>query len=122
MSPEPHEYHNRTIDGQRHSWRVDRLRALADTLAVTEVPLAEIFEYDTVYWFDGDHPPTVRSVVEHAQRLAAADLSDPILLSHDGWVIDGMHRIARAVLDGHATIRARRLPEYPPPDRVSPAA
>lgn len=115
----PTEYHNRIIDGQRRTWRVDHLRALAGGLEVVTVTLSNIVEYDTVYWFDDGYPPTVRSVVEHAQRIAAADVSDPILLSHDGWVIDGMHRVARAVLDGHTMIRARRLAEYPPPDGVS---
>ncbi|MFA7249066.1 MAG: hypothetical protein WC273_05475 [Dehalococcoidia bacterium] len=74
-----------------------------------------------MYWFDSDNPPTCRSVVEHAQRIAAADLSDPILLSPDGWVIDGMHRVARAHLDGLAEISAVRLPEYLAPDRDRPA-
>ena len=116
----PIEYHTRRIDGQRLSWEVSRLRALSSELAPAEIPLDSIFEFDQVYWFDAEYLPTCRSVVDHARRIQAADLSDPILLSHDGYVIDGMHRVARAFLDGLAGIRAVRLSEYPDPDRLYP--
>ncbi len=60
--------------------------------------------------------PTCRAVVEHLQRIEAADLADPIILSPDGYVIDGMHRVAKAFLAGRASIPAVRLGEYPEPD------
>jgi hypothetical protein len=44
------------------------------------------------------------------------DLSWPILLSHDGTVMDGMHRVARALIDGAATIRAVRFTSVIEPD------
>jgi hypothetical protein len=34
------------------------------------------------------------------------DFSHPIILGFDGRVMDGMHRIAKALLEGRATIRA----------------
>lgn len=111
------EYHNRVIDGRRLSWRVERLRELARGLDVTEAPLASIFEFDEVYWFDEEYRPTCRAVVEHLQRIESADLDDPIILSPDGYVVDGMHRVAKAFLLGRATIPAVRLREYPEPDR-----
>ncbi len=114
------EYHNRVIDGRRASWRVARLRAQAAGLPVEEVAVASISEFDDVYWFDQEHRPTCRAVVEHAQRIAAADLDDPILLSADGWVVDGMHRVARAVMEGVAELPGRRLTAYPEPDDVRP--
>ena len=112
------EYHNRIVDGRRLSWDVSRLRDASSDLGVIEISLSEIDEFDTVYWFDDEHPPTCRSVVDHARRIAAADTSDPILLSPDGLVVDGMHRAAKALLDGATTIRAKRLPEYPEPDQI----
>lgn len=113
----PTEYHNRVIDGRRVSWRVDRLRELARGLEATEIPLSSIFEFDEVYWFDDEYRPTCRAVVEHLQRIEAADLTDPILLSPDGHVVDGMHRVAKAHLAGRESIPAVRLVEYPEPDR-----
>ena len=40
----------------------------------------------------------------------------PIILGPDGRVMDGMHRVARALLEGRPTIKAVRLPTLPAPD------
>jgi hypothetical protein len=117
----PVEYHNRFIDGRRLSWDVQKLRSAASSMPHITVPLADIFEFDSVYWFDDQFLPTCRAVADHARRITTADLSDPVLLSPDGHVIDGMHRVARAVLDGLDSIVSIRLKEYPEPDRVSEA-
>src|SRR5437764_1214211 len=103
------QYHFRPGVSGFDAWDVDRLISLSAGLPVVEVPLASIHEIDSVYWYDHGYLPTVRSVVEHARLIAEVDLSWPILLSHDGWVMDGMHRVARALLDGAYTIRAVRF-------------
>jgi hypothetical protein len=115
------EYHHRVIDGRRLSWDVSRLRGAAAGLEPVAVPLADIFEFDSVYWFDAEFPPTCRAVVEHARRIDAADLDDPILLSPDGYVADGMYRVAKAHVLGLTAINALRLHAYPRPDRNEPA-
>lgn len=98
------------------AWDVDRLIRLAVDLPVLEVPLDSISELDSVYWFDETSPPTVRNVVEHARLMAQVDMSWPILLGYDGQVMDGMHRIGRALLDGTLTIHAKQFPGPVPPD------
>ncbi|MBT3942916.1 MAG: hypothetical protein HOC77_04525 [Chloroflexi bacterium] len=113
------EYHIRLIGSQRRSWRVDRLRSLSADFEPKLVQIAEIRELDTVYWFDSEFLPTCRAVIEHAERIRTADVSDPILLSPDGCVVDGMHRVARAFLDGLTSINAVQLLDYPEPDRIS---
>jgi hypothetical protein len=45
-----------------------------------------------------------------------ADPELPIILSADGEVFDGMHRIGRALLDDRSTLPAKRLPVDPDPD------
>jgi len=40
----------------------------------------------------------------------------PIILGADGRLMDGMHRVARAVLDGRSTITAGRFQEDLEPD------
>lgn len=111
------EFHERVIDGRRLAWDVSRLRTMTQGIEPCEVPVASIFEFEEVYWFDGDYRPTCRAVLEHALRIDAADLSDPILLAPDGYLIDGMHRVAKAVLHGIEVIPAIRLSEYPAADR-----
>ena len=75
-----------------------------------------------MYWFDDEHPPTCRAVVEHARRIDAVDLSFPIILSARGLVMDGMHRVAKALLRGESTIAAVQFEEDPEPDHIEPSA
>lgn len=98
------------------AWDVDRLVALTENGAVEEVPLDDIGEIDSVYWFDDDHPPTVRKVALHVRLTNEVDTSYPIILGPDGRVMDGMHRIMRALLEERTTIAARRLSVLPEPD------
>jgi hypothetical protein len=89
------------------AWDVDRLIELSRELPVKDVELASIDEIDTVYWFDDRlERPTVRKVVEHVRLMDQVDLSHPIILGFDGRVMDGMHRIAKALVEGRTTIKA----------------
>jgi hypothetical protein len=56
--------------------------------------------------------------VSHVQRIQAADLSVPIMLSADGHVMDGIHRVATAWLLGHMEIHAVQFPQDPEPDQI----
>jgi hypothetical protein len=99
------------------AWGVDRLIELSADLPVIEVPLADITEIDSDYWFSyGDVAPTVRAIAEHMRLVQEVDLSYPIVLAAEGRVMDGMHRVVRALLDGHETIKAKRFAVQPEPD------
>lgn len=99
------------------AWDVDHLVELARGLPVAEVPLTSIADLDTPYWFGDDQGPmTVRIVVRHMQLVNEADLAYPVILGSDGRVMDGMHRIARCLLEGRATVAAVRFEVQPPPD------
>jgi hypothetical protein len=98
------------------AWDVDRLIDLSASLAAEEVAVAAIWEVDTVYWFDETQQPTIRKVLEHVRLIEEVDPSYPIILGPDGRVMDGMHRVARAILERRETITAVRLPEVPDPD------
>jgi hypothetical protein len=99
------------------AWDVDKLIELARNLPVEEIALESIDEIDSNYWFsDKFWPPTVRLIVEHVQLIQEVETSYPIILGPEGRVMDGMHRIARAMLDGRSTIAAVRLAVLPPPD------
>jgi hypothetical protein len=47
-----------------------------------------------------------------------ADLRYPIIVDPGGGVMDGMHRVAKALLLGHSSIAAKRLPFLPTPDHT----
>jgi hypothetical protein len=99
------------------AWDVDRLVLAARDLPVRSVPLAEIRELDAPVFGD-DEAPTWRSLVEHLVLLDAADLAYPIILAADGSVMDGRHRLAKALREGRVTIDAVQFTEDPSPDYV----
>ena len=99
------------------AWDVDRLIRLSADLPVADVPLTSIWELETPYWsLPGDGPPTVHEVITHMRLVRDVDPGYPVILGSDGRVMDGMHRIARAVLEGRTTVRAVRFPVHPEPD------
>ena len=97
----------------RHSWSVPRLFELARELPVMDVPLDHLSLYYTY------EKLTLREMVMHMKAVNAADLDKPIILDEDGELMDGRHRLMKAMLEGAATIKAVRFDENPSPDRVA---
>jgi len=113
------QYHSRASNGHRLIWDVNRLIHLSRDLPIVDVLLSNVRELEEPYWFESDGPPpTCRAVIEHAKLMNAADLQYPIIVCPDGRVMDGMHRVARAALEGLPTIRARQFVEMPTPAYV----
>jgi hypothetical protein len=111
------QYHFWPGEHRLDAWDVDRLILLSAGLPVREVALAEIRDLDTEYWFDGSmEAATVRKVVEHMRLVQEVDPSYPIILGADGRVMDGMHRVARALLEGRSRIDAVQFEALPEPD------
>ena len=79
--------------------------------------LDSIREIDEIFWFGSKNDkPTSRAIVEHMRLIEETDLNFPIILSSDGRVMDGMHRVAKAMLEGHETIEAVKFSQDPEPD------
>lgn len=94
-----------------HEWSVPRLFELARDLPVMEIPLAHLNVY---YKYEGI---TLREFVTHMQAVLDADLSYPIILDEDGELMDGRHRIMKALLEKAETIKAVRFEKNPEPCR-----
>ena len=113
------QYHLRPSPSGLLAWDVHRLIALTAAVPPAEVRLDAIRELDEPFWFGGDsEPATCRAVADHARLIVEADLSYPIILGADGRVMDGMHRVAKAYLEGRTAILAVRLDVDPEPDFV----
>ena len=111
------QYHFWPSDRGLIAWDVDRLIELSRGFPRVQVPLESISELDQVYWFDDDQEkPTCRKVLQHAQLIEEANFEHPIILASDGRVMDGMHRVAKAVQQGLKTIEAVRFEIDPRPD------
>jgi len=79
------------------------------------IPLSAIRELDRAW---SDKLQTWRALLAHLELIDAADLSYPIILSADGAVMDGMHRVAKAAREGRPEIEAVQFDEDPEPDHV----
>ena len=112
------QYHFRPSERGLMAWDIDRLVALTKSFPCVHVPLTSIRELDEAFWFGGGNMPTCRAVVEHARLIKAADLRFPIILSSDGRVMDGMHRVGKAALLNRHNIKAVQFASDPEPDYV----
>lgn len=55
----------------------------------------------------------------HFRRVMGADLSHPIIIRSDGMVMDGRHRIIKAIYSGLKTLPARKFEVDPQPDFIT---
>lgn len=109
------KYHNPN-DGQmariaEEHWSVARLIHLTKDFEVLDIPLRHLYLYSTYQQIN------LREMVMHMRAVQDADLSYPIILDEDGELMDGRHRIMRALLDGETSIKAVRFDENPEPCR-----
>ena len=105
-------------DGLLPFWTMRQLWELAAKLPVKKLRVADLArELDEVRWFSEAHQkfPTCRAVTEHARDIFEADFSHPIILNPQGEVVDGMHRLCRAWLEGIEEIDAVQLSTMPEP-------
>lgn len=80
---------------------------------------SRLVELDEDHWyFHTSERPTPRSIIEHVQLILGSDISHPIILDSGGRVMDGMHRICKAVLEGVTQIPAVQFVQDPAPDFV----
>lgn len=114
------QYHFRSVGSDTHIWDVNKLLKLTHQLPVEDIPLDAIQELDEAYWYDmGGDQPTCRSIAHHMALVQETDLAYPILLCPAGKVIDGMHRVVKALLLKQSSIRAIKLVTLPSPDFVN---
>jgi hypothetical protein len=111
------QYYFRPSPSGLLAWDVDRLVQLAREFSVRAVPLADIRELDEAIC-GVDETVTWRSFAAHVRLVHDADLSYPIIRAANGAVMDGMHRVTKALVEGRATIDAVQFAVDPPPDHV----
>lgn len=109
------QYHFRPGPAGLRAWDVDRLVSLTKDLVPELVPISDIRELDEEYW---GGVMTCREVGEHARLVQEADPSFPVILSSDGRIMDGMHRVLKALLIGLSHVPAVRFSADPMPDYV----
>lgn len=96
----------------RYHWSVSRLFELSKNLEVLDIPL----NYLNVYHIYNEL--TLREMVMHINAVNNADMSYPIILDEDGEIMDGRHRIMKAMINESKNIKAVRFDENQPPCRI----
>ena len=94
-------------------WSVSRLIELSKDLPVQEMPIDGL-NIDMKLTDDW----RLRDMASHFVAVKNADLSFPIILDEDGSLMDGRHRIVKALVDGAKTIKFVRFDMNPEPDSV----
>jgi hypothetical protein len=109
------QYHFRPSPKGYFAWDVGKLIKLAEVLPTVLVEVEKIKDLHENYWYAASIP-TVQSVAEHARLISECDFQFPIILSSDGRVMDGMHRVAKAWMQNERFIRAKQFISDPLPD------
>jgi len=113
------DYHSHVRNGMRHCWEVRRLWKYAESIPAKRVSVKALrANLDGSCWFTTN--PVLHDIVEHMRRVMRADLRYPIILSPDNLVMDGLHRLTKAILRKNKYIWAVKLPRLPVPDEILP--
>lgn len=105
-------HHKQNVTLGNHTWSVARLIELSRDLEIMIVPLRHLniaTTYEKLY---------MREFVMHMKAAMHADLKYPIILDEDGEILDGKHRLLKAMYLGIDTIKAVRFDENPTPCKI----
>lgn len=97
-----------------YRWRISRLVKLAEDLKPFKLPLKHINSC-------GIHPQpkTTLEYIKGVKRLLQADLKYPIILDDEGGIMDGRHRLLKAMLKEKDFVMAVRFKEDPEPCEIT---
>ena len=97
------------ISIQGRKYNVHAAIFAARDLPVQEMPLDQVY---TAYCSPAED--TLRDFVAHCRMVNDADLAFPVLMNENGALIDGKHRLAKAMMLGEKTLKFRRFDTDPP--------
>lgn len=100
-------------DGE-HSWADADLWAAAGECPVVYRRVSELILDERIYSTqvsDG----RLSDLLLDVRRAIAADLSYPVILTPDGWLCDGAHRILKAIIVGAKELPVVTLDSMPEP-------
>lgn len=96
-------------DGNK-AWVMAKVVEAAKDLPVFDLPLAHI-DISVEPWSGSN---TVQNLAYHVKRAEMSDLKYPIILNDSGYIMNGWHRILKALVEGRESIKAVRFEVTPP--------
>ena len=91
-----------TVFGKKYNIHAALMQA--ESLEVKELNIDDLYISYAGFGID-----TLRDFIEHVKSVNDADLNYPILMNEDGYIIDGRHRLAKAIITGEKTIKCKRF-------------
>jgi hypothetical protein len=104
--------HENTFTSGKKVWFVANLIDRSKDLVPFDLPLVAVYTGSEVW----DPVSSAFGLAKQMRRVLDVDVSHPVILDHEGFIMDGWHRVARALIDGKSTIKAVRFSETPPYD------
>ena len=101
---------------QRDIWFTERLWESARELPENDIEPEPFQELDEDCCFGTRPTSTIREIAAHCQPISQADTRSPVVINTNGCLMDGGHRLARALLEGTKTIKAVQFTQMPEPD------
>lgn len=94
----------------KKAWVMAKLIEAAKDLPVFDLPLLHI-DIDVAPW-GRDH--TIESFAYHVKRAQKADMSYPVIMNDSGFIMNGWHRVLKALVEGRESVKAVRFEVTPP--------
>lgn len=104
----------KTYNDEKNTYSVDMMMAYVNThkVPIQRINIEEnLWQIEQPVW--GDYSPSdvlrnpsKKKYAENIGRIRDADLSYPIFLTGKGQIIDGYHRVLKAIQKGEKTIKA----------------
>ncbi len=105
-----------SVDGIKKYWKVEDLWEHAKTLPVEFIPVETLVEQlQGTCWTEGEDDVTPEWVLGHTRRILKSDLDYPILVDENNIIVDGVHRLCKAVLEGKEVVKVQRFQRLPEP-------
>ena len=105
------KFRNCFIDDQGRVYKESSLWEAVKDLPITTFNLSADILDQSLHWKLNN----VRDYVTHFSRVSNTDLSVPIILRSDGVIMDGWHRIIKALFEGNFTLPAQKFTIDPEP-------
>ena len=100
------------IDGEGNIWKTKSLIEASKDLSVFQLDISKK-NLDTVLRWK---LVNLRDYLNHYKRVMTADLSKPLILRADGYIMNGWHRVIKALFEGKRFLPAKTFKETPLPD------
>lgn len=99
---------NQTQFKDNYRYKITDLIEASKNLKVFKLKVADIF-----LDYNAPNGNSLSSFIDHCRDTMNANLDYPIILAPDNFILDGKHRVAKAILNNEKYIKAVRFKEMP---------